>query len=125
MIRRARAASLLIGGAVLGWQFVNAAKGRFLHFFLVPDLVVGAILLMAGLWPARRAAAIAMLAGHAAMAAIFLCATSGRLLVAPEQYDAGTRLTTFGILPCVAVAVGIGRWLAVGPDPNSPGRLTP
>lgn len=112
MIRVARVISFALGAAVLGWQGVNASHGRFVHFFLVPDLVIGAGLIAGAFWPVERVAALAMLAGHSAMAAVFLCATSGRLLMEPEKYDPGTRLTTIGLVPCVVVAFGLGRWLA-------------
>ena len=119
MIRTARIVSFAIGAAVLGWQGVNAANGRFVHFFLIPDVVIGCMLIAAGSWPSERAAAVAMLAGHAAMAAVFLCASGGRLLVEPEKFDAGTRLATFGMVLCALIAGGIGRWLARRSDGSS------
>jgi len=114
MIRLARAAALLIGGSVLGWQVVNAAHGRFVHAFLVPDLVIGVLLIVAAACPSERVAAVAMLAGFAAMAAVFLSATCGRLTMEPHAFDAGTRLTTLGFVPCVTAALALGRWLARG-----------
>ncbi len=115
MIRLARATALLLGGSVLGWQIVNAANGRFVHFFLAPDLLFGTLLLVAALWPWERLAAVAMLAGFAAMGAVFLSATCGRLLMEPERFDFGTGLTTLGLIPCVAASLGLGRWLVRRP----------
>ena len=110
MIRRTRIVAALLGLAVLAWQVVNAARGRFVHAFLIPDLVIAPALIIASAWPNERRAALGMLAGYSAMAGVFLAATTGRLIV-EDSYDLGTTLTTAGLLPCVICAVGLARWL--------------
>jgi len=110
MIRIARIVAALLGVAVLAWQVGNAARGRFVHPFLIPDLAIAPGLIVAAAWPADRPAALGMLAGFSAMAGVFLAATTGRLLVG-GRFDLGTALTTAGLVPCAACAVGLGRWL--------------
>jgi hypothetical protein len=96
--------------AVLGWQVVNAAHGRWLHPFLIADLVVGGFLIGAAFWPGRRGSMLAMLAGFSALAGVFLSATTSRLLLG--GYDLGTALTSLGLIPCLVYAIGLGIILA-------------
>ena len=110
MIRLARVAAVGVGAGVLAWQVVNAVQGRFVHAFLIPDLVIAPILIGAALCPADRWAAPVLLAGFAAMAGVFLAAATGRL-ISGRQLDPGTWMTTVGLVPCLACALGLGRWL--------------
>jgi hypothetical protein len=55
-----------------------------------------------------------MLAGFAALAGVFLVATTGGLLV--DGFDPGQALTTLGLVPCLAGLVVLSRWL-VHPEP--------
>jgi cytochrome bd-type quinol oxidase subunit 1 len=112
MIRAARLTAAAVGLAVLAWQIWNARNGRFVHAFLVSDVVVAVLLIAASAWPGERPAATLMMAGFAAMAAVFLSATTGRLLVGGE-FDPGTVLTAVGLLPCLLGAIGLGRRLIV------------
>lgn len=104
---RATAGGLAL--AVLGWQGVNAASGRFVHPFLIADLVVGVALIVSASWPGDRGPALAMLAGFAAMAGVLLAASTGRLLAG--GFDAGTRLAAIGVVPCLTGAIALGRHL--------------
>jgi ABC-type thiamin/hydroxymethylpyrimidine transport system permease subunit len=113
MILPARITAAALGLAVLAWQAVNARNGRFLHPFLVADLIIGLWLVAAALWPGRRGPAAALLAGVSALAGVFLAATTGRALTG--GYDLGTFLTTLGLVPCLACAFGLGLWLARRP----------
>jgi hypothetical protein len=114
MIRFSRAVALVLGLAVLGWQAVNARNGRLVHLFLVADLAIGLALIVAALWPGERGAAAGMLAAFSALAGVFLAATTGRLLLG--GYDLGTALTSLGLVPCLACAGALGRWLAQRPE---------
>ena len=114
MILAARITAASLGLAVLAWQVVNARRGRFVHPFLVADLVLGLFLVAAAVLPGRRGPALAMLAGFAALAGVFLSATTGRLLLG--GYDTGTALTTLGLVPCLAGALGLARWLLREPN---------
>jgi hypothetical protein len=55
-----------------------------------------------------------MLAGFAALAGVFLAATSGGLRV--DGFDPGRALTILGLVPCLAGLVVLSRWL-VHPEP--------
>ena len=66
------------------------------------------------IWPGDRGPAVAMLAGFAAPAGVFLAATTGGLLV--DGFDPGRALTTLGLVPCLAGRVVLSRWL-VDPEP--------
>lgn len=110
MIRPTRLGAAALGVALLAWQVVNAARGRFVHAFLVPDLVLGVGLLGSALIRRDRPAAAALLAMFAATLGVFLSATSARLLLG--GYDLGTALTSLGLVPCLAACVVLGRWLA-------------
>ncbi|SIN76727.1 hypothetical protein SAMN05444166_0729 [Singulisphaera sp. GP187] len=110
MIRQARATAFGLGLAVLGWQGWNAHQGRFVHAFLVADLVVGLFLVVAAAWPSDRTATALMMAGFSAMAAVFLSATTGRLLLG-NAFDPGTVLTTVGLVPCLVGAIVLGQRL--------------
>lgn len=114
-MRLARFTALSLGLAVLGWQGWNAQNGRFVHVFLISDLVVALLLIVAAGWSRDRTAAALMLAGFSAMTAVFLSATTGRWLVG-AKFDPGTVLTTLGLLPCLAGAIVLGRKLS-GPWP--------
>ncbi len=70
-----------------GLEYVS--HGRFVHAFLVSDLVVGLLLVVASAWPTERTATTLMLAGFSAMAAVFLSATTGRILLG-RAFDPGT-----------------------------------
>lgn len=111
MIRLTRGMAMSLGLAVLGWQGWNASHGRFVHAFLISDLVVGLLLVVASAWPTERAATTLMLAGFSAMAAVFLSATTGRMLLG-RAFDPGTVLTTLGLIPCLVGAIILGRRLA-------------
>jgi hypothetical protein len=111
MIRLARVTALGLGLAVLGWQGWNAYNGRFVHAFLISDLVIGLLLVVASAWPGDRTAAVLMLAGFSAMAGVFLSATTGRILPG-SAFDPGTVLTTLGLIPCLIGAIGLGRRLS-------------
>lgn len=110
MIRGARGTAALLALAVLGWQAWNARQGRFVHLFLVSDIVVALLLLVGSAWLAERTAAALMMAGLSALAGVFLSATTGRLVLR-QPLDGGTVLTALGLVPCVAVAAGLARWL--------------
>lgn len=110
-MRLARWTALILGLAVLGWQGWNARNGRFVHAFLVSDIVVALLLVVASRWSSNRTAAVLMMAGFSAMAAIFLSATTGRLLLG-NAFDPGTVLTTFGLIPCLIGAIVLGRGLS-------------
>ncbi len=110
MSRHPRIVAYALGLAVLGWQAWNAARGRFLHPFLIADIGVGIGLIVAASWPGQRGPAVALLAGFAALGGIFLAASTGRLLLG--GLDAGTVLAGFGILPCLVEAIALGRWLS-------------
>jgi hypothetical protein len=109
MIPAARLTAALLGLAVLAWQVQNARRGRFVHPFLVADLVLGLFLVASAAWPGRRGPALAMLAGFAALGGVFLAATTGRLLLG--GYSTGTALTSLGLVPCLAGALGLALWL--------------
>lgn len=113
MIHLARLIALALGGAVLAWQGWNAHNGRFVHRFLVADLVVSLVLIVGSAWPGRRAAAVLLFWGYAALVGVFLSATTAGLLIDGYQ-RAGTILTTLGLIPCLACSIGLGRWLVTG-----------
>lgn len=108
MIRLARWMALTLGLAVLGWQGWNAHKGRFVHPFLVSDIVVGLLLVVASAWPSDRTATALMLACFSALGAVFLSATTSRLLLG-AAFDPGTVLATLGLIPCLIGAIVLGR----------------
>ena len=85
MLRLARINAALLALAVIAWQAGNAAHGRFVHPFLVADLLVAAWLLAASVWPERRIARAALLTSHAAMFGVFLSAVTGRMLERPPR----------------------------------------
>jgi hypothetical protein len=99
----------------LAWQCSPGRDGTpatgVIHPFLVSDVVVGLLLVVAAVWPGERGPAAAMLAGFAAMGGVFLSATSGRLLLGNYR-DLGTVLTTLGLVPCLARAIALGHRLA-------------
>ena len=109
MLRRARTTAAALGLAVLAWQVGNAARGRFVHPFLVADLILGVGLIVASAWPGRRGPALAIFAGFAALGGVFLAASTGRALLG--GFDVGTGLAGLGIVPCLVGAIGLGRWL--------------
>ncbi len=113
-LRGARISAAVVGGLVLAWQIGNALRGRFVHEFLVADLVLAPILLLGSFVRSDRRAGATMLAGFAALGGVFLCATTMRLL--RGGYDLGTALTTLGLIPCLAWSLWLGKWLALEDD---------
>lgn len=107
----ARISGALLGLAVLGWQGVNAINGRFVHPFLVADIVVGLALVAAAVWPGGRGPALALLGSFGALGGILLSATTGRWLDG-GGFDLGRALAALGVVPCVAAAWLLARGLA-------------
>ncbi|MEW4570829.1 hypothetical protein AB1L88_23430 [Tautonia sp. JC769] len=103
----ARLTAALLALVVLAWQVGNAAAGRFVHPFLVADLIVSAWLLLAASWPNPRPASLALLPGFGAMLGVFLSAVTARLLAG--HLDPGTLAAAVGILPCLSGMVLAGR----------------
>jgi len=97
MLRWARTIAGLTGIAVVFWQLGNAAVGRFVHPFLVSDLIVSAWLLVASVWPGNHGAAVGVLGGLGAMFGVFLSAVTGRMLVG--AFDLGTAAAAVGLVP--------------------------
>lgn len=109
-LRTARRTAALLGLVVLVWQVGNAARGRFVHEFLIADLVLAPVLIAASaLRPDRRAAA-AMFGGFAALGGVFLSASTMRLL--GGGYDLGTGMATLGLFVCLGWSVALGNRLA-------------
>jgi hypothetical protein len=96
----ARLTAALLALVVLAWQAGNAAAGRFVHPFLIADLIVSAWLLIAASWPNDRAASLSLLSGFGAMLGVFLSAVTARLLAG--HVDPGTLAAAVGILPCLS-----------------------
>ena len=107
MLRHSRINAALVAIAVLGWQVGNAVAGRFVHPFLVADLLVAAWLLAASCWPGPIVARVALLSGHGAMLGVLLSAVTGRML--DGHLDAGTIAAAIGLVPCLAGIVWAGR----------------
>lgn len=114
-LRHARRIAALLALAVLAWQAGNALAGRFVHPFLVADLILAAWLLAASAWPRPRVASVALIAGFGAMLGVFLSAVTARLL--SGQFDPGTLAAALGLAPCVAGILLAGRAAAPPPSP--------
>ena len=107
----ARFSGAALGLVVLGWQGVNAWNGRFVHPFLVADLVAGLVLVAAAVWPGDRGAGLALLAAFAALGGVLLSASTGRWLEG-GGFDRGRVLAAVGVVPCAAAVVLLARRLA-------------
>lgn len=115
MLRHARRTAAILALVVLAWQGGNAAAGRFIHPFLIADLIIAAWLLLGWRWPDDRQSAILLLSGFGAMLGVFLSAVTGRML--SGQFDPGTIAAGLGIIPCVAGLLLAGRSLPGVPPP--------
>jgi hypothetical protein len=106
-LQPARITAVVLALVVLAWQVGNATAGRFVHPFLVADLVVSAWLLAGSAWPGRRGAALLLVSGFGAMLGVFLSAVTGRMIAG--HFDPGTVAAAFGIVPCVLGIAQAGR----------------
>lgn len=116
-LRLARHTAAILALVVLAWQGGNAAAGRFLHPFLIADVIIAAWLLLGWRWPDDRRSAILLLSGFGAMLGVFLSAVTGRML--SGQFDSGTLAAGLGIIPCVVGILLAGRSLPGAPPPQA------
>lgn len=106
----ARLTAAVLALVVLAWQAGNAAAGRFVHPFLIADLILSTWLLLAAFWPHDRPASLALLSGFGAMLGVFLSAVTARMLAG--HLDPGTIAAGLGILPCLAGIILTARSLS-------------
>lgn len=109
MIRTSRAGATVLGLILLAWQVVNASRGRFVHPFLIADLMVAVLLLISSSLPNDRTGSAVMLAAFSATAGVFLAATTAAIL--RDGYSLGRVMTGVGLVPCVIFAVALGKSL--------------
>ncbi|WP_152051546.1 hypothetical protein [Tautonia marina] len=111
----ARLTAAILALVVLAWQAGNAAAGRFVHPFLIADLILSTWLLLAAFWPHDRPASLALLSGFGAMLGVFLSAVTARMLAG--SLDPGTIAAGLGILPCLLGALLAGRSVGSASSP--------
>ena len=108
MITTERRLAIGMAAAVLAFQLVNLAMGRFWHPFLVPDVALSLLLIDAATTRPDRRAAPYLLACFAAFAGVFLaacCAQSGPGKARPHTLAAAAGL----VVATVAAVWLVGR----------------
>lgn len=110
-LRPYRALAIVLGVAVVAWQFVNLATGRAWHEYLVADLAASLVLIGSALIRPERRAVTGLLVGFSMFLGIFVAATTGKLIVGGAH--PGTVAAGLGIVPCLVGVVGVGRRLTM------------
>jgi hypothetical protein len=108
MIATERKLGLALAAAVLLYQLVNLAQGRFWHPYLVPDVALSLLLVDAATTRPDRRAAPYLLAAFAAFAGVFLaasCAQAGAGRSGPNTLAAAAGL----VISTVAAVRLVGR----------------
>lgn len=111
MIRSARIFAALIGGLTLMWQGGEVLNGELLNRFLVADIILGLLMIVAAALPRRYDSVLAMLVAYAYSSGVYAVATTGGLLLG--SYDFGAFTTTLGLVPCAIFVILLSRWLAM------------
>ena len=107
--RQVRLLAATMGAAILAWQVGNAFGGKFIHRFLVADLIAAGGLVGACCVRDRRVAAVGMLVGFAGLGGVLLAASTGALLV--DGFDLGRAMAALGVVPCAVGAASLARRL--------------
>ncbi len=109
MIRLARSFAFLIGSLTLVWQAWEVSQGRLFNQFLVADIILGILLMVAAGLPNRFNSVLTMLIAYAYSCGVFMVATTGGLLL--STYDFGAFTTTLGLIPCSVFTILLSHWL--------------
>ncbi len=102
-----RIAAIVLAAIILAWQGWNAATGKFLHRFLIGDLVAAAILMATAFDKAGgRRLQVGLLIGFATMGGVLLAAVGATLV---DGFQVGRLAAAVGLAVCVFGAAAVGR----------------
>jgi peptidoglycan/LPS O-acetylase OafA/YrhL len=94
-----RIVTFIIGLLTLGWQFMQIAQGKIKNLFLIPDIILGILLMMVALLNPEGKNVKWLITALGYACGVFATATFGGLTMG--TYNFGAFTTTLGLLPCL------------------------
>jgi peptidoglycan/LPS O-acetylase OafA/YrhL len=94
-----RILTFITGLLTLGWQIMQIAKGNAKNLFLIPDIILGIVLMVAAVLKPEGKNISWLIATLGYACGVFATATFGGLIMG--TYDFGAFTTTVGLVPCL------------------------
>jgi peptidoglycan/LPS O-acetylase OafA/YrhL len=98
-----RILAFITGLLTLGWQIMQVAQGNAKNLFLIPDIILGIVLMVAAVLKPEGKNISWLIAALGYACGVFATATFGGLTMG--TYDFGAFTTTVGLVPCLGSIV--------------------
>ncbi len=106
-MKTVRIIAFLTGFLTLAWQVLQIVKGNGMNIFLIPDIILGIVLMITSFLKPIGSNVNWFIAALAYSCGVFATATFGGLLM--NTYNFGAFTTTLGLVPCLFSIIWIIR----------------